>query len=54
MLIEEAHRLLAGGQTEGAGGKSSEDLNVLLAEIRKFGQGVMILDQRIELDVSVQ
>ncbi len=46
MLIEEAHRLLAGGQTEGAGGKSSEDLNVLLAEVRKFGQGVMILDQR--------
>ncbi|HLJ30241.1 MAG TPA: hypothetical protein VKY85_26275 [Candidatus Angelobacter sp.] len=46
MLIEEAHRLLAGGQTEGVGGKSAEDLNTMLAEIRKFGQGIMILDQR--------
>jgi hypothetical protein len=46
ILIEEAHRLLAGGQTEGVSGKSAEDLNTMLAEIRKFGQGIMILDQR--------
>jgi hypothetical protein len=46
MLIEEAHRLLAGGGAEGAASKSAEDLNILLAEVRKFGQGIMILDQR--------
>lgn len=44
ILIEEAHRLLAGG--EGAEGKSAEDLNTMLAEVRKFGQGIMTLDQR--------
>lgn len=44
ILIEEAHRLLAGG--EGAEGKSAEDLNQMLAEVRKFGQGIMTLDQR--------
>jgi len=46
MLIEEAHRLLAAGSKDGATGKSAEDLNVMLAEIRKFGQGILILDQR--------
>jgi len=46
ILIEEAHRLLAAGEKGGAAGKSAEDLNVMLAEIRKFGQGIMILDQR--------
>jgi hypothetical protein len=46
MLIEEAHRMLGGGQKEGVAGKSAEDLNTMLAEIRKFGQGIMILDQR--------
>ncbi len=44
ILIEEAHRLLAGG--EGPQGKSAEDLNTMLAEVRKFGQGIMTLDQR--------
>ncbi|HEY6349549.1 MAG TPA: hypothetical protein VI636_09085 [Candidatus Angelobacter sp.] len=46
MLIEEAHRMLADGQTGGVASKSAEDLNTMLAEIRKFGQGIMILDQR--------
>jgi hypothetical protein len=44
ILIEEAHRLLAKG--EGAQAKSAEDLNIMLAEVRKFGQGIMTLDQR--------
>lgn len=44
ILIEEAHRLLAGG--EGPEAKSAEDLNTMLAEVRKFGQGIMTLDQR--------
>lgn len=44
ILIEEAHRLLEGG--EGPQAKSAEDLNTMLAEVRKFGQGIMTLDQR--------
>ncbi len=44
ILIEEAHRLLGGG--EGPEAKSAEDLNTMLAEVRKFGQGIMTLDQR--------
>ena len=53
LLIEEAHRLLSaeagasGGPNAGnARGKSAEDLNTMLAECRKFGQGIAILDQR--------
>jgi hypothetical protein len=47
LLIEEAHRLLSGeGGGGDARGKSAEDLSVMLAECRKFGQGIMILDQR--------
>lgn len=46
LLIEEAHRLLAGGNEGGPAAKSAEDLNIMLAEVRKFGQGIMILDQR--------
>ncbi len=46
MLIEEAHRLLSGEGGDSARGKSAEDLSVMLAEVRKFGQGIMTLDQR--------
>ncbi|MDB5671995.1 MAG: hypothetical protein JWO25_2954, partial [Alphaproteobacteria bacterium] len=46
MFIEEAHRLLAGGEGEGVEGKSAEDLNMMLAEVRKFGQGILVMDQR--------
>lgn len=46
LLIEEAHRLLSGEGGDSARGKSAEDLSVMLAECRKFGQGIMILDQR--------
>jgi len=46
MFIEEAHRLLGGGEAEGAEGKSAEDLNQMLAEVRKFGQGILVMDQR--------
>jgi hypothetical protein len=46
VFIEEAHRLLAAGNTEGAGNKSAEDINVMLAEMRKFGQGILVMDQR--------
>ena len=53
ILIEEAHRLLSaegsstGSQNQGnTRGKSAEELNTLLAEVRKFQQGIMVLDQR--------
>lgn len=52
LLIDEAHRLLSGESSGGslhqgnARGKSAEELNTLLAEVRKFGQGIMVLDQR--------
>lgn len=52
LLIDEAHRLLSGEPTGGGAhqgnvrGKSAEELNTLLAEVRKFGQGIMVLDQR--------
>lgn len=46
LFIEEAHRLLAAAEGEGASNKSAEDINVLLAEMRKFGQGILIMDQR--------
>jgi hypothetical protein len=52
LLIDEAHRLLS-GEISGGGaqqgnvrGKSAEEMNAMLAEVRKFGQGVMVLDQR--------
>ncbi|HCR55205.1 MAG TPA: hypothetical protein DIW27_12365 [Cytophagales bacterium] len=53
ILIEEAHRMLSaeasGSSSQNQGntrGKSAEELNTLLAEVRKFHQGIMILDQR--------
>ena len=53
LLIEEAHRLLSAETTSAASpnqgnarGKSAEELNTMLAEVRKFRQGIMILDQR--------
>lgn len=48
IMIEEAHRLLGaeGGGKEGSRGKTAEEIGVMLAEMRKFKQGVMILDQR--------
>ncbi len=48
LMIEEAHRLLAaeGGAKEGSRGKTAEEIGVMLAEMRKFRQGVMVLDQR--------
>jgi hypothetical protein len=53
LLIEEAHLLLSGetasttGPNQGnARGKSAEEMNTLLAEVRKFRQGIMVLDQR--------
>ncbi len=53
LLIEEAHRLLSAEAAATASpnqgnvrGKSAEELNNLLAEVRKFRQGIMVLDQR--------
>lgn len=52
LVIEEAHRLLASGATShgsDAGDPSAQaaqDLNNMLAEVRKYRQGVMVLDQR--------
>ena len=53
LLIEEAHRLLSAETPATAGpnqgnvrGKSAEEMNTLLAEVRKFRQGIMVLDQR--------
>jgi len=53
LLVEEAHRLLsaeaasvASPNQGNARGKSAEELNTMLAEVRKFRQGIMILDQR--------
>lgn len=53
LLIDEAHRLLSAeasataGQNQGnTRGKSAEEMNTMLAEVRKFRQGIMILDQR--------
>jgi hypothetical protein len=51
LVLEEAHRLLsAEGTSNQEGGNSkaqaADDLNNLLAEFRKYGQGVMLLDQR--------
>jgi hypothetical protein len=51
LVIEEAHRLLSAegsGNQEGSSSRiqAAEDLNNLLAEVRKYGQGVMLLDQR--------
>ncbi|WP_230205241.1 ATP-binding protein [Parafrankia elaeagni] len=53
LVLEEAHRLLAGTASSTARAESADssaqaaaDLNNLLAEVRKYHQGVMILDQR--------
>lgn len=53
LLIEEAHRLLSTENTSTSSssqgnvrGKSAEEMNMLLAEVRKFRQGIMVLDQR--------
>ena len=46
MVIEEAHRLLGAGGGDGVESKSAEDLNTMLAEVRKFGQGILVMDQR--------
>jgi hypothetical protein len=47
IVIEEAHRVLSGGHTEkGGSNQSAEDLNTMLAEVRKFGQGILVMDQR--------
>jgi hypothetical protein len=51
LVLEEAHRLLAGDHGSGKQGSNSkaqaaEDINTMLAEVRKYGQGVMIIDQR--------
>jgi len=51
LVIEEAHRLLSaegGSSQEGSSSRAqaAEDINNLLAEVRKYGQGVMLLDQR--------
>jgi hypothetical protein len=51
LVLEEAHRLLAGDHGAGKQGANSkaqaaEDINTMLAEVRKYGQGVMIIDQR--------
>jgi hypothetical protein len=51
LVLEEAHRLLSAGHGGGKGGSNSkaqaaEDINTMLAEVRKYGQGVMIIDQR--------
>lgn len=53
LLIDEAHRLLSAETSTTAGlnqgnarGKSAEEMNTMLAEVRKFRQGIMVLDQR--------
>ncbi len=52
LVIEEAHLLLSaensGGGSEAGNSKAqaAEDINNMLAEVRKYGQGVMLLDQR--------
>jgi hypothetical protein len=52
LVIEEAHLLLSaesgGGGSEAGNSKAqaAEDVNNMLAEVRKYGQGVMLLDQR--------
>lgn len=51
LVIEEAHRLLsietsASANQGNTRGKSAEEINTLLSEVRKFRQGIMILDQR--------
>lgn len=52
LVIEEAHLLLSaegGGAGKEAGNskaQAAEDINNMLAEVRKYGQGVMLLDQR--------
>ncbi|SMH47900.1 ATP-binding protein [Azospirillum agricola] len=52
LVIEEAHLLLSaegGGGGKDAGNskaQAAEDINNMLAEVRKYGQGVMLLDQR--------
>jgi hypothetical protein len=46
IVIEEAHRLLDAGGGEGAAAKAAEDLNTMLSEVRKFGQGILTMDQR--------
>lgn len=52
LVIEEAHRLLSSGgpattpDTGNVRAQAADDLNNMLAEVRKYGQGVMILDQR--------
>jgi hypothetical protein len=46
IVIEEAHRVLSGHAEEGGSNKSAEDLNTMLAEVRKFGQGILVMDQR--------
>ena len=51
LVIEEAHRLLSAEGGSSQDGSSSRaqaaaDINNLLAEVRKYGQGVMLLDQR--------
>jgi len=51
LVIEEAHRLLSaegGSSQDGSSSRAqaAEDINNLLAEVRKYGQGVMLLDQR--------
>lgn len=52
LVVEEAHLLLSaegGGGGKDAGNskaQAAEDINNMLAEVRKYGQGVMLLDQR--------
>lgn len=46
MFIEEAHRLLGASEGDGVESKSAEDLNMMLAEVRKFRQGILVMDQR--------
>jgi hypothetical protein len=46
IVIEEAHRVLSGHGEGGGANKSAEDLNTMLAEVRKFGQGILVMDQR--------
>lgn len=46
MFIEEAHRLLGASEGGGVESKSAEDRNMMLAEVRKFGQGILVMNQR--------
>lgn len=53
LVLEEAHRLLSASFSAQVGTdvanpavQGAEDLNAMLAEVRKYRQGVMILDQR--------